>query len=108
MSLTLERTERPARAETRLRIIDSDIHPSLASPDALHPWLSAHWREHLMQYGTRPHGVYAGKGTYPRFTPNTARRDAGRRTASRRVPISPFCRSSIWMRTISRSAFSSR
>ncbi len=76
MSLTLDRTEAPARAETRLRIIDSDIHPSLASPAALHPWLSRQWREHLEQYGTRPHGIYAGRGTYPRFSPNTARRDA--------------------------------
>ena len=57
-------------------MIDSDIHPSLASPTALYPWLSAHWRQHHAEYGNRPHGVYAGRGTYPRFTPNTARRDA--------------------------------
>jgi hypothetical protein len=76
MSVTLERPGQAADAEVRLRIMDSDIHPSLASPKDLHPWLSAHWREHLTQYGTRPHGVYAGRGTYPRYTPNTARRDA--------------------------------
>jgi predicted TIM-barrel fold metal-dependent hydrolase len=78
MSLTLERpAATPCQsAKTRLRIIDSDIHPSLAHPAALHPFLPANWREHLIQYGIRPHGIYAGRGTYPRFTPNTARRDA--------------------------------
>jgi predicted TIM-barrel fold metal-dependent hydrolase len=78
MSITLERQgEGPSQpAKSRLRIIDSDIHPALAHPAALHPFLSAHWVEHLTQYGIRPHGVYAGNGTYPRFTPNTARRDA--------------------------------
>jgi predicted TIM-barrel fold metal-dependent hydrolase len=70
----LQELSRPAA--TKLKIIDSDIHPSLASPTALHPYLSTHWREHLVQYGTRPHGIYSGRGTYPRFTPNTARRDA--------------------------------
>ncbi len=76
MSLTLDKPETSAPGQTRLRIIDSDIHPSLDSPTALYPWLSKQWQEHHTQYGNRPHGVYAGRGTYPRFTPNTARRDA--------------------------------
>ena len=76
MSLTLDRSEQSPPAKTRLRVIDSDIHPAMASPTALHPWLSAHWREHLTQYGNRPYGIYSGRGTYPRYTPNTARRDA--------------------------------
>ena len=78
MTDTLDRprdvTAEPGK--TRLRIIDSDIHPSLAHPAALHPFLAANWREHLIQYGIRPHGIYAERGTYPRFTPNTARRDS--------------------------------
>jgi hypothetical protein len=51
----LQEHSRPAAA--KLKIIDSDIHPSLSSPTALHPYLSAHWREYLVQYGTRPHGI---------------------------------------------------
>ena len=63
MSLTLERPDAAPDepAGTRLRIIDSDIHPSLAHPAALHPFLAANWREHLIQYGIRPHGIYAGR-----------------------------------------------
>ena len=76
MSITLDRPDAKIDAKARLQVIDSDIHPSLAHPQALHPYLSAHWREHVMQYGGRPHGIYSGRGAYPRFTPNTARRDA--------------------------------
>ncbi len=76
MSITLERPQTANPAQARLRIIDSDIHPSLASPTALHPYLAEKWREHHLQYGNRSHGIYSGRGTYPRFSPNTARRDA--------------------------------
>ncbi len=76
MSITLDKPTAPAKAASRLKIIDSDIHPSMADKRALFPYLSAQWREHVSQYGNRPHGVYSGRGTYPRFSPNTARRDA--------------------------------
>ena len=78
MSAVLERStavgDRPAQA--RLRIFDSDIHPSLASPTALHPFLPAQWREHLIQYGVRPHGHLCRPWHLPPLHPNTARRDA--------------------------------
>ena len=68
--------ERQAEATTRFRIIDSDIHPALRSPRDLDPFLSAHWRKHIAEYGKLSHRPYAERGTYPRFMPNTARRDA--------------------------------
>ncbi len=76
MSLTLDRPAQRSDAQSRLKVIDCDIHPSLADDRALFPYLSAQWREHLSQYGNRPHTIYAERGTYPRFTPNTARRDS--------------------------------
>jgi predicted TIM-barrel fold metal-dependent hydrolase len=81
MSLMLERdvdtlgtTHRDAK--TRLRIIDCDIHPYLRTPRDLDPFLSARWRQHLAEYGKGTRGIYAARGTYPRFMPNTCRRDA--------------------------------
>lgn len=73
MSEVLDRTTTLA---SKLRIIDSDIHPSLASERDLDPFLSAHWRKHIAEYGKLSHRPFAGRGTYPRFSPNTARRDA--------------------------------
>jgi predicted TIM-barrel fold metal-dependent hydrolase len=61
---------------TRLRIIDSDIHPSLRLDSDLDPFLSERWRRHIAEYGKLGHGPYAARNTYPRFMPNTARRDA--------------------------------
>ncbi len=68
--------ERKTEAATRFRIIDSDIHPALRSARDLDPFLSARWRKHIAEYGKLAHKPYAERGTYPRFMPNTARRDA--------------------------------
>jgi predicted TIM-barrel fold metal-dependent hydrolase len=73
----VENTGTPSRdAKTRLRIIDCDIHPYLRTPRDLDPFLSARWRQHLAEYGKGTRGIYAARGTYPRFMPNTCRRDA--------------------------------
>ena len=81
MSLMLERdvdilSTPPRDAKTRLRIIDCDIQPYLRTPRDLDPLLSARWRQHLTEYGKGTRGIYAARGTYPRFMPNTCRRDA--------------------------------
>src|SRR5690349_3093213 len=81
MSLTLEPDvdtlgSSPRAAKTRLRIIDCDIHPYLRTPRDLDPFLPARWRQHLAEYGKGTRGIYAARGTYPRFMPNTSRRDA--------------------------------
>jgi len=73
MSEVLER--QPDQA-TKLRIIDSDIHPSLRSESDLNPYLSVRWRQHIAEYGKLGRGPYARRNTYPRFQPNLARRDA--------------------------------
>ena len=73
MSEVLERNSETA---SRLRIIDSDIHPSMASERDLDPFLSARWRQHIAEYGKASFRPFLSRGTYPRFTPNVARRDA--------------------------------
>ena len=86
-------------ADTRLGIIDCDIHPSLR-PGALNKYLSERWREHLAEYGKLNCGIYADRGTYPRFSPATSRRDAWPREADRPAPMSRSCASSCSTPTI--------
>jgi uncharacterized protein len=60
---------------SRLGIIDCDIHP-YPKAGALNRYLSERWRNHVFQYGKFNTGPYADRGTYPRFSPNTSRRDS--------------------------------
>ena len=56
-------------------IIDCDVHP-YPKAGALNKYLSERWRKHVAEYGQMTAGIYAARGTYPRFSPNTSRRDA--------------------------------
>ncbi|MBS0560649.1 MAG: amidohydrolase [Proteobacteria bacterium] len=84
MSTTLDRPENEAAAAPRpasgpasgLGIVDTDIHPYMKTPRDLDPFLPARWQQYLRQYDKFVCGPYATKGTYPRFSPNTCRRDA--------------------------------
>ena len=65
-------TRRETQSQSKLAIIDCDIHPALKSPKALHPYLSERWRRHRDTIGDRGFsGSY-----YPRANPNAARTDA--------------------------------
>jgi len=68
--------EQEATAETRLRIIDCDVHPSLHSRADLNPFLPKRWQEHLKTYGDHLRTPYIGTTPYPRSSPLIARRDA--------------------------------
>ena len=61
--------------DQRLGIIDCDVHP-YPRPGAFNPYLSERWRKHIAEYGKFNCGIYADRGTYPRFSPNTSRRDS--------------------------------
>lgn len=76
MSMTAKVLDRRPEAEARLGIIDTDIHPYMKTPRDLDPYLSARWRKYLLKYDKFVCGPYAARGTYPRFQPNTCRRDA--------------------------------
>ena len=76
MSATAPTPDIASNAASRPSFIDSDVHPALPHRKALYPYLSREWRDFLDTFGALTHGVYAGRGAYPRFTPETARRDA--------------------------------
>ena len=63
-------------SDTRLKVIDCDIHPNLANPRALDPYLSANWREHYQTYGSFLREPFLGSSTFPKATPALARLDA--------------------------------
>ena len=63
-------------AQSRLRIIDCDIHPSLRSRADLNEFLPKRWQEHLKTYGDHLRTPYIGTTPYPRSSPLICRRDA--------------------------------
>jgi predicted TIM-barrel fold metal-dependent hydrolase len=63
------------QANQQLGIVDCDIHP-FPKPGAVETHLSERWRKHVAQYGKMATGIYADRGTYPRFQPYLSRRDS--------------------------------
>ncbi|HEY8290805.1 MAG TPA: amidohydrolase family protein [Acetobacteraceae bacterium] len=76
MSMTADAPERRPEADSRIGIVDTDIHPYMKTPRDLDPFLSARWRTYLAEYDKFVCGPYAARGNYPRFSPNTSRRDS--------------------------------
>lgn len=69
--------ERPsASSAVRNLIIDADIHPMLRSLDALHPYLSERWRQHLRTYGNHLRQPFPTNTAYPRAARALGRWDA--------------------------------
>ncbi len=75
MNAPVDVLTRDSGADVRLGIIDCDIHP-YPKAGALNQYLSERWRKHVAEYGKFNCGPYADRGTYPRFSPNTSRRDS--------------------------------
>lgn len=71
---TLQRPD--VAAETRLQIIDCDIHPAMRSPEELDRFLPARWRQHRREYGFRLRQPFATTYPYPKATPALSRRDS--------------------------------
>jgi predicted TIM-barrel fold metal-dependent hydrolase len=66
----------PVRAQqSRLEIVDCDIHPKSSLED-LRPFLSNRWWDYLQTYGRRSRHGYVAGYPYPKMTPIAARRDA--------------------------------
>ncbi len=72
MSLTLE--ARPTTQETRLRIVDCDIHPAFSTPGELLPFLPEPMRKRMAAYGARLPQPFLGALPYPRMTPGNGMR----------------------------------
>jgi len=71
-----ETDRRPGpQAQTRLKIIDGDVHPALRSIADLKAFLPPRWREHLETYGSR-RKLGMSYEPYPKSAPRACRRDA--------------------------------
>ncbi|HEY5300780.1 MAG TPA: amidohydrolase family protein [Acetobacteraceae bacterium] len=68
--------ERTRPAETRLELVDCDIHPVLRSSKALHPYLPHRWREELDARGFRTRNPFLNAYAYPKAAPALSRRDS--------------------------------
>jgi predicted TIM-barrel fold metal-dependent hydrolase len=76
LALDADADPRPdAPAESRLAVIDSDVHPALRSVADLKPYLAPRWRDHLDTYGSRRHHGMNFE-PYPKSAPRACRRDA--------------------------------
>ena len=71
-----QRPSASAQAETRLSVVDCDIHPATKSARELFPYLSKRWQEHVLSYGSNIRQGLADALMHPRMTPDVARLDA--------------------------------
>lgn len=62
--------------ESRLPIVDCDIHPAMKSAEVLFPYLSKRWQDHMKEYGLHYRQPFTATVPYPRSSPALARRDA--------------------------------
>ncbi|MDF0602010.1 amidohydrolase family protein [Psychromarinibacter sp. C21-152] len=68
---------RPESGEnTRLRLVDCDIHPAQRTAGALYPYLERRWVDHLESFGTHIRQALVGQLAYPRMSDGGMRVDA--------------------------------
>ncbi len=73
MTSVLTRAPKP---DTKLTIVDCDIHPTLRSLGDLQPYLEARWWDHLTTYGSFIRQGLSKTFMHPRMQPEIARLDA--------------------------------
>ncbi|HWL83913.1 MAG TPA: amidohydrolase family protein [Roseomonas sp.] len=76
MSLDLQEPRSAAPVAAKPAIADCDIHPTLAQPRDILPWLPQRWQRHMEQYGVLPRHGYQSGPAYPKGQPDAARVDA--------------------------------
>lgn len=62
--------------ESKLRIIDCDIHPAQKSPAAYYPYMDKRWVEHSKTFGRSIRQALVGQLSYQRMTAGGMRADA--------------------------------
>lgn len=65
-----------ADTQSRLRIVDCDIHPAQKSREAFFPYLEQRWVDHMQSFGTSIRQALVGQLAYPRMSANGMRADA--------------------------------
>jgi predicted TIM-barrel fold metal-dependent hydrolase len=61
-------------AQSRLGLIDCDVHPYVKGPNDFDPFLSKRWLEHKKTIGNRPRQGLAKTSMYPRMSPGNGMR----------------------------------
>ena len=91
----LNRSGLQAPAQSKLAIADCDIHPRPAGvgiggvSNALYPYLSQRWREHVETIGVRYRQPWERGSAYPKGQPQACRRDAWPSRSNRRWQPTP-------------------
>ena len=70
MSLTLLERPNEAPSQTRLAVVDCDIHLTFRSEDQIIPFLPERWREHMRTYRRHVRQGLHGTLTHPRMQVN--------------------------------------
>lgn len=65
-SEVLEKNQTPQNGAAQTGIVDGDIHPDLASPQALHPYLAQQWRDLIDTFGIMQRHGFQGSTAYPK------------------------------------------
>ena len=73
--MNIELRQADIRSNSKLKIVDVDIHPK-SSVEDLKPYLSQRWWDHLTTYGARQRQGYLKGFPYPKMQPLASRRDS--------------------------------
>ncbi len=74
MNVTVADRRPDNSSQSKLGIVDCDVHPYLKSPADLDPYLSERWRQHRQEIGARTRGPFAAAPNFPRMSPGTGMR----------------------------------
>ena len=67
---------RQVKADSRLKVVDCDIHPVYRTVAELYPFMSARWREHMATFGPHIRHGLTGQLPYPRMMASGMRVDS--------------------------------
>ena len=73
--MNIEVRQSDIRSNSKLKIVDVDIHPK-SSVEDLKPYLSKRWWDHVTTYGARQRQGYLKGFPYPKMQPMASRRDS--------------------------------
>ena len=74
MNVTVMDRQADTSSQTKLGIVDCDVHPYTKSPADLDQFLSERWRKHRASVGGRARSAFANAPNYPRMSPFTGMR----------------------------------
>ena len=74
MNVTVMDRQPDTSAQTKLGIVDCDVHPYTKSPADLDAFLPERWRKHRASVGGRSRAPFANAPNYPRMSPFTGMR----------------------------------